>query len=44
MNITCSMISDENRMKIHGNIFLHLEITLKVKLGEKYLFRSLYSL
>lgn len=45
MNITSSvMISDENRMKMNGNIFLHLRISLKVKLGEKYSFRSLYNL
>lgn len=44
MNITSSVFSDENRMKMNGNIFLHLGISLKVKLGGKYSFRSLYSL
>lgn len=44
MNITSCVISDENRMKMNGNIFLHLGICLKVKLDEKYSFRSLYSL
>lgn len=44
MNITSSVISDENRMKMNGNIFLRLGISVKAKLGEKYSFRSLYSL
>lgn len=44
MNIISSVISDENRMKMNGNIFLRLGISVKAKLGEKYSFRSLYSL